>query len=269
MSSMTVRVDMAATWIVAAVLLLGAAGGAVALAPEAHAGKSAKRVEFGKRLLKPGMRGKDVRVLQKFLTRLKLPTPKVGHYGKLTYKNVRTLERRRRWEVDGRVQRRQARWIKKMVERQRALKRARQLQATGYVFPVGDPHNFGGPSARFGAPRSGHTHQGQDVFAPCGTPMYAAHSGTVKVSAYQASGAGQYMVIDGVDGTDTAYMHLGASWVGVGAPLSAGQLFGTVGQSGNASGCHLHFEHWTGPGWYDGGYPIDPLPELLYWDSYS
>jgi hypothetical protein len=34
-------------------------------------------------------------------------------------------------------------------------------------------------------------------------------------------------------------------------------------------GCHLHFEQWTSPGWYDGGRPIDPLPDLKRWDRTS
>jgi murein DD-endopeptidase MepM/ murein hydrolase activator NlpD len=77
-------------------------------------------------------------------------------------------------------------------------------------------------------------------------------------------------VIDGADGTDTVCMHMKKlSWAPVGTPLYPGQQIGRVGASGNASGCHLHFEHWTTPGWYAGGTPYDPLPELLSWDSYS
>ena len=51
----------------------------------------------------------------------------------------------------------------------------------GYAFPVLGPHDFGGAEGRFGAPRSGHTHQGQDVMAACGTrssPPAAARSST-------------------------------------------------------------------------------------------
>ena len=231
----------------------------------------ASGVKFGKRTLKPHMRSKDVRVLQRNLTRLKLPTRPDGAYGKLTWKNVRRLERRRAWRRDGIVQRRQAKLIKELVAEQRARKLARRRAAAGdYVFPVGDSHNFGGSSARFGAPRSGHRHQGQDVFAPCGTRIYSATAGVVKVRAYQAKGAGYYLVIAGTDGTDTGYMHMKkASWAPVGTPTYPGQQMGRVGATGSATGCHLHFEHWTAPGWYSGGYPYDPLLELLAWDSYS
>jgi murein DD-endopeptidase MepM/ murein hydrolase activator NlpD len=42
-----------------------------------------------------------------------------------------------------------------------------------------------------------------------------------------------------------------------------------VGQTGDATACHLHFEEWSSPGWYSGGRPFDPLADLKSWDSYS
>jgi murein DD-endopeptidase MepM/ murein hydrolase activator NlpD len=48
-----------------------------------------------------------------------------------------------------------------------------------------------------------------------------------------------------------------------------GQPLGEVGESGNAHGCHLHFELWSAPGWYNGGRALDPLPELRRWDRSS
>lgn len=233
-------------------------------APEAEA------VKFGKRALKPGMRGKDVRVLQKNLSRLKLGTRATGYFGGQTREKVLALERRQGWRLDGKVQRQQAREIKRLVAEQRARKRARKLAGGTQVFPIPGPHDYGGASARFGAGRSGHTHQGQDVFAACGEPLLSAHAGNVKARGYQGSGAGHYLVVTGVDGIDYVYMHLlKASWAAQGAWVHAGSQIGKVGESGNASGCHLHFELWTAPGWYSGGVPQDPLPSLLHWDSYS
>jgi len=76
------------------------------------------------------------------------------------------------------------------------------------VFPVRGAFNFGGSDARFGAPRHGHIHQGQDVLAAEGTPLVAPVSGTVSYTAYQAAAAGYYVVIHGGDGRDYVLMHL-------------------------------------------------------------
>jgi murein DD-endopeptidase MepM/ murein hydrolase activator NlpD len=140
-----------------------------------------------------------------------------------------------------------------------------------HAFPVPGPHNFGGPDARFGAPRAGHIHQGQDIPAACGQKELVDETGQVKVNAYQASGAGYYVVLHGnLSGTDSVYMHLQRpSWAPTGTTVYAGQQIGRVGDTGEAVGCHLHFERWSAPGWFSGGAPYDPLPELLYWDSYS
>jgi murein DD-endopeptidase MepM/ murein hydrolase activator NlpD len=145
----------------------------------------------------------------------------------------------------------------------------RQAQLS-FRFPVRGPHSYGGPDARFGAPRSGHTHQGQDVPAACGTQLVAPHGGVVKAKAYEAA-AGNYVVIDG-EGVKQDYvlMHLQApATVTQGQVVTTGQKLGKVGDTGDAQGCHLHFEIWTGAGWYTGGGPVDPLPTLKYWDSYS
>jgi murein DD-endopeptidase MepM/ murein hydrolase activator NlpD len=139
-----------------------------------------------------------------------------------------------------------------------------------HVFPVRGAHDFGGPGAGFGSGRTGHSHQGHDVFAACGTPMVAARGGRVKFKQYHAA-AGNYLVID-ADGTDVdyAYMHLAEPTpFAPGDRVYTGQRIGSVGESGNARGCHLHFELWSEPGWYDGGRPFDPLPSLEAWDGWS
>ena len=48
-----------------------------------------------------------------------------------------------------------------------------------------------------------------------------------------------------------------------------GEQIGLNGASGNATGCHLHFELWSAPGWFNGGKAVDPTPKLLAWDSWS
>lgn len=139
-----------------------------------------------------------------------------------------------------------------------------------HIFPVRGRHSYGSGQAAFGAQRSGHIHQGHDVFARCGTPMVAARGGVVKLNKFERS-AGNYIVIDG-EGTDVdyVYMHLSEpSPLAKGARVLTGQAIGNVGDTGDARGCHLHFELWTGPGWYTGGAPIDPQPFLKLWDAYS
>ena len=126
------------------------------------------------------------------------------------------------------------------------------------------------PDADFGSGRAGHSHQGHDVFAECGTPMVAARGGKVKFKQYHAA-AGNYVVIDGAaSDVDYVYMHLAEpSPFAPGDRVYTGQRIGAVGETGNARGCHLHFELWGAPGWYDGGKPFDPLPSLQAWDSWS
>jgi hypothetical protein len=139
-----------------------------------------------------------------------------------------------------------------------------------FIFPVRGAHDFGGVAARFGAARDGHTHQGQDIMAACGTRLVAARGGTVQYAGYQGD-AGNYIVIDQKgSGEDNMYAHLIApSPLPTGAKVATGQWIGNVGQTGDAVGCHLHFEVWTAPGWYEGGQPYDPLPLLQAWDKYS
>ncbi|HEX2392036.1 MAG TPA: peptidoglycan DD-metalloendopeptidase family protein [Solirubrobacterales bacterium] len=140
----------------------------------------------------------------------------------------------------------------------------------GYAFPVLGQHEFGMGAGRFGAPRSGHTHQGQDVMAACGTPLLAARGGAVQYAGYEGN-AGNYIVIDG-KGTadDFMYAHLAEpSPLQTGDTVRTGQPIGIVGDTGDAQGCHLHFEMWGPPGWYEGGSPFDPLPYLEKWDAYS
>jgi murein DD-endopeptidase MepM/ murein hydrolase activator NlpD len=139
----------------------------------------------------------------------------------------------------------------------------------GHFFPVRGKHNYGDSGARFGASRSGHTHQGQDVMSDCGTKLVAAQGGTIVYSGYQAA-AGNYVVIHGVDDTDNAYMHLAQpSAFSEDDKVFTGQQIGVVGDTGDATACHLHFEIWTAPGWYNGGHVIDPLPSLQSWDAFS
>ena len=134
-----------------------------------------------------------------------------------------------------------------------------------HKFPIRGAHTYG---AGLG---DGRGHRGVDVFARCGTKLEAARGGKVQYKAYQGSGAGHYLVIDGRGtGKDYVYMHLQhASQLAEGDRVRTGQKIGNVGESGNARGCHLHFELWSAPGWYEGGDFTNPVPKLHAWDRWS
>ena len=159
-------------------------------------------------------------------------------------------------------------------QRRRAAHSARVEDPFGfrmyaYMFPLRGPHTYGDS---IGAPRSGHTHQGQDVLARCGLPLRAARAGVVYYNDYQAGGAGNYIVINtvGTGGKSHVYMHMPRrSPLKVGTRVKTGQLIGRVGTTGASSACHLHFEIWSSPGWYQGGTFLNPTPSLRAWDRYS
>jgi murein DD-endopeptidase MepM/ murein hydrolase activator NlpD len=138
-------------------------------------------------------------------------------------------------------------------------------------FPLVGPFDYGGEGSRFGAPRQGHTHRGQDLAAAEGTPVVAPRGGVVEAVQYQAGGGGHYVVVDGEgEDRDYVFMHLrsGSIVVEERQRVRTGQRLAEVGSTGHSTGPHLHFEVWVG-GWYDGGEPIDPLPLLRAWDAWS
>jgi murein DD-endopeptidase MepM/ murein hydrolase activator NlpD len=137
-----------------------------------------------------------------------------------------------------------------------------------HLFPIRGRHNLGYTDTNnFGG---GRGHKGQDMFARCGTRLAAARGGTVQYAGYHVA-AGYYLVVDGADtGADYVYMHLRRpALVATDDRIFTGQELGEVGETGRATGCHLHFELWTAPGWYEGGRAVDPLPALKRWDGWS
>ena len=125
-------------------------------------------------------------------------------------------------------------------------------------FPIIGKHTYGDGLG------AGRDHQGQDLMAKCGKPVVAALPGRIQYRDYQGSGAGNYVVVDGQGSLgDTVYMHMDApSVLRKGQRVDAGDLLGRVGSTGRSSACHLHFEMWSSPGWYEGGDALDPEPFL-------
>lgn len=148
----------------------------------------------------------------------------------------------------------------------------RTLEVRGHRMPVVGAFTYGGPDARFGRPRPGHRHQGQDLPAAEGTPLVAPRGGVVKVAGYEAGGAGYHVVLDGAEeDRNYVFMHMQAGSVRVrpGQRVQTGQRIGNVGNTGASFGAHLHFEIWSGGPWRAGGRPVDPYPLLRAWDRWS
>ncbi|GAB2822443.1 M23 family metallopeptidase [Lentzea nigeriaca] len=96
----------------------------------------------------------------------------------------------------------------------------------------------------FGA-RWGTSHNGVDIANAIGTPIVAAMDGTV-IEAGPASGFGLWVRIQHEDGTITVYGHMNTIDVPQGAKVKAGQQIATIGNRGQSTGPHLHFEVWIG-----------------------
>ncbi|MTD56301.1 M23 family metallopeptidase [Amycolatopsis pithecellobii] len=107
----------------------------------------------------------------------------------------------------------------------------------------------------FGA-RWGTTHFGIDIANSIGTPIYAASDGTV-IDAGPASGFGLWVRIQLDDGTIQVYGHMNTFSVHEGQKVKCGQKIAEIGDRGQATGPHLHFEVWQ-----NGTKKIDPRPWL-------
>ncbi len=108
--------------------------------------------------------------------------------------------------------------------------------STNFVWPA-----QGLLSSGFGW-RWGRLHQGIDIAAPVGTPIWAAASGVVDYAGWNSGGYGNMVDILHPNGTITRYAHLSAIYVKQGQPVSQSQVIAAMGSTGNSTGPHLHFE---------------------------
>ncbi|WP_104198319.1 M23 family metallopeptidase [Cryobacterium sp. M15] len=117
-----------------------------------------------------------------------------------------------------------------------------QLSDQGWALPV-----LGRISSPFGSRPNkpvdgvGDFHNGTDIAAPCGQPVFAATGGKVVTSGYQGS-YGNWVLIDHGKGIETGYAHNSQLLVDSGQMVVAGEIIAIVGSTGASSGCHLHFE---------------------------
>jgi len=119
-----------------------------------------------------------------------------------------------------------------------------------FIWPV-----LGRMSSLFGR-RRGEKHEGIDIAAPKGTQVIAARSGHVIYSGNRISGYGNMVIVRHPDTLATVYAHLSKINVRKGQFVSKGQVVGRVGETGRATGPHLHFEV------RDRSRPKDPLAYL-------
>lgn len=160
--------------------------------------------------------------------------------------------------------------IKKLAELELARRRAMlaakySTQASAqvgadFVFPVAFPYSWSGDDWQ--APRVGHLHQGTDIFADIGTPLYATVAGVIDRTRPVESGLGGITIwLNGHDGVSYYYAHLVRIKPGIvpGARVRAGDVIGWVGNTGNARSTppHVHFEIHPG-----GGDAVNPMPIL-------
>lgn len=114
---------------------------------------------------------------------------------------------------------------------------AAKLSSARFRWPVDNPR----VTSLFGS-RWGRPHEGIDLQAVVGTPVYAADAGEVVYSSNTVRGYGNMVVLRHADGLMTVYAHNSVLIVKVGQRVEVGQKIALAGQSGHATGPHVHFE---------------------------
>jgi len=191
-------------------------------------------------VLKTGDRGEAVKVLQKAL-RVK---PTSGYFGPVTRIAVTRLQKANALEVTGTVD--AATWT--VIGRDAALEAAKadtsfgDVEVDGRYCPAVDFRYGDGLGA-------GRNHMGLDLLGTSGTPIYAVDAGKVTRSGYQGNGA---LILDITDkkGSMWFYGHFTKIFFSEGDTVKAGQLIGTMGDTGSPGAVHLHIElrpnGWSG-----------------------
>ncbi len=207
-------------------------------------------------VLEPGARGRAVKMLQDILG-----VQKSGRYGPVTLRAVKRFQKYRHLRAAGYVgpltwkqlftnppqQKKKSRTIKATRSTTRPALTGRTCPAPGAAFGQG-----------FGAPRTGHLHQGLDLFAARGSRIKAIESGVVIREGRQNNGALR-IVLKGSSGAKFFYGHMDKDLVQAGDRATRGQTIGLMGDTGSPGAVHLHFEYWKSGGESDA---VDPEPLL-------
>lgn len=128
--------------------------------------------------------------------------------------------------------------IKKDIQEEKRKEKATINGVYIAVVPV-----RGSITSRYGVRESvrNHSHTGLDIAAPTGTPIKAAASGTVTYSGTKG-GYGNVIIVDHGNGITSYYGHCSKLYKKIGAKVNAGDVIAAVGNTGNSTGSHLHFE---------------------------
>jgi len=129
-------------------------------------------------------------------------------------------------------------------------------------FPIAGPASYTDDWLEYRATPTPHNHEGIDIDAALGTPIRAPVAGTLNYDTTDPDGYGLAADVTGVDKTEYVMAHMSATVTGLhsGSTVTEGQVIGFVGDSGDATGPHCHFEVHP-----DGGAGINGMPILNSW----
>ena len=201
------------------------------------------------KVIKIGHTGEQVKLVQNALiiAGISVPGGADGVFGPATQSAVKTFQKAKDLAQTGEVNRGTAKALNAYYEMTDSIDMK--------VFPVQGNCGF---SDTWHAPRSGgRVHEGVDIIANSGNFLYAVNDGVIsKITVdHWLSGNALRLTMD--NGTYFYYGHLRefAPGITVGTRVQAGQIIGTVGDTGETTVNHLHFEIHPG-----GGDPINPYP---------
>ncbi|MGD9570632.1 MAG: peptidoglycan DD-metalloendopeptidase family protein [Thermoleophilia bacterium] len=212
------------------------------------AAPAAARVQV---ILRIGARGQAVRDLQRELRRRGVRVTVDGAFGPATKRAVKRIQKRFKMKATGVAN---AKLLKRLGLRTRTAAAAPARPVAPVVAPGASPYLDVFPavgdytySDDFGAARHQGSHEGIDIMADRGTPLVAVTAATVaRLSRTESGLGGVYVWLERADGTEYyyAHMHSIAEGLAAGSKVIAGQVIGTVGNTGDAryGAPHLHFE---------------------------
>ncbi len=217
--------------------------------------------------LRMGAKGQAVKDLQREIRRRGIKVTVDGAFGPATKRAVKRIQKRFKMKATGVAD---AKLLKRLGLRTRTAAAAPATPAAPVVAPGASPYLDVFPvlgdytySDDYGAPRHQGAHEGVDIMADRGTPLVAVTAATVNRLSRTESGLGGINIwLERADGTEYyyAHMHSIADGLAEGGKVIAGQVIGTVGNTGDAryGAPHLHFEiRLAGSG------PTDPYSHLV------